>query len=158
MIKHGIQLLPVKCSDEDTAHVTVEVAIDADRPDSEMSAILLRTRPSKYLNDVKVASIDGEEEESYLSYHFGEKCGEMTVNLPSGSSVAARMVQLEKTSRTMEDGRDIMKGELEYNKRRACNQWLYMALDPFTCQLSNMVATQSQEIAVGAGRRGFQRG
>ena len=58
----------------------------------------------------------------------------------------------------MEDGRDIMKGELEYNKRRACNQWLYMALDPFTCQLSNMVATQSQEIAVGAGRRGFQRG
>ena len=158
MIKHGIQLLPVKCSDEDTAHVTVEVAIDADRPDSEMSAILLRTRPSKYLNDVKVASIDGEEEESYLSYHFGEKCGEMTVNLPSGSSVAARMVQLEKTSRTMEDGRDIMKGELEYNKRRACNQWLYMALDPFTCQLSHMVATQSQEIAVGAGRRGFQRG
>merc|ERR1712087_829238 len=138
MIKHGIQLLPVKCSDEDTAHVTVEVAIDADRPDSEMSAILLRTRPSKYLNDVKVASIDGEEEESYLSYHFGEKCGEMTVNLPSGSSVAARMGQLEKTSRTMEDGRDIMKGELEYNKRRACNQLLYMALDPFTCQLSNM--------------------
>lgn len=158
MIKHGIQLLPVKCSDEDTAHVTVEVAIDADRPDSEMGVILLRTRPSKYLSDVKVASIDGEEEESYLSYHFGEKCGEMTVNLPSGSSVAARMVQLEKTSRTMEDGRDIMKGELEYNKRRACNQWLYMALDPFTCQLSNMVATQSQEIAVGAGRRGFQRG